>query len=399
MPLVAVLTHMERHGIRVDIAALAALGRDIDRRLHTLKDQIYTSAGGEFNILSPTQLREVLFDRLQLPRKGVRRGKTGLSTDVDVLTRLAAEHPLPAKILEYRGLAKLKSTYVEALPAAVNPRTGRVHTSFNQTVAATGRLSSSDPNLQNIPIRGEDGKRIRAAFIAADGCVLVSADYSQIELRLLAHFSEDPALIAAFERGDDVHARTAADVFGVFPAAVTPDMRRAAKVINFGIIYGMGPQSLGRELGIPAPEAERFIASYFARYAGVRAYLDRARADARQRGYATTLLGRRRALPDLVSPNRALLQAAQRVATNTPIQGSAADLIKMAMVAIDRRLRREHLGAAMISQVHDELLLEVRQADAERTTQVVREEMEKVLPLRVPLRVDVGEGRNWAEAH
>jgi DNA polymerase-1 len=399
MPLTATLAAMERRGVRLDVSALAAMSRELDVRLSALMQEIYTLAGGEFNIASPPQLREVLFDRLQLSRKGVRRGKTGLSTDVDVLTRLAAEHPLPAKILEYRALAKLKSTYVDALPAVVNPATSRLHTSFNQTVAATGRLSSSEPNLQNIPVRGEEGRRIRTAFIAAEGCVLVAADYSQIELRVLAHLSADPVLLAAFQAGDDVHARTAAEVFGVLPGTVTAEMRRAAKVINFGIIYGMGPQRLARELGISLDAAERYIGSYFERHRGVRAYLDATLAAARARGYVTTLLGRRRALPDLSSRHRGIAQAAERTATNTPIQGSAADLIKMAMVAVERRLEAEGLRAGMILQVHDELVFEVAEADRERTMAVVREQMEGVFPLRVPLRVDLGCGRNWAEAH
>jgi len=399
MPLVGVLARMERRGVRLDVGALAQMSREMEVRLAALEREIYELAGGDFNIASPVQLRDVLFERLRLSRQGVRRGKTGLSTDVDVLTRLAAEHPLPAKILEHRTLAKLKSTYVDALPAAVNPRTGRLHTSFNQTVAATGRLSSSDPNLQNIPIRGEEGKRIRAAFIAAEGCVLVGADYSQIELRLLAHLSEDPVLVAAFRSGDDVHARTAAEVFGVLPGAISAEMRRAAKVINFGILYGMGPQRLARELQIPLREAERYIANYFDRYAGVRAYLTRTTAEARDRGYVTTLLGRRRSLPDLASRDRMVAQAAERTAANTPIQGSAADLIKLAMVAIDRRLTAENLCAAMTLQVHDELVLEVAAGDCERTAAIVRQEMEHVFPLKVPLHVDLGMGHSWAEAH
>jgi DNA polymerase-1 len=399
MPLVPILARMEQRGVRLDVAALADMGNEMERRLAALTHEIYTLAGGEFNIGSPIQLREVLFERLGLSRRGVRRGKTGLSTDVDVLTRLAAAHPLPAKILEHRALAKLKSTYVDALPAAVNLVSGRLHTSFNQTVTATGRLSSSDPNLQNIPVRGADGRRIRAAFIAADGCRLLVADYSQIELRVLAHLSGDAVLVAAFQAGDDVHARTAAEIFGVLPATVSPDMRRVAKVINFGIIYGMGAPRLARELGIGVGQAEGYIAQYFARYNGVRAYLDATRETARMRGYVTTLLGRRRSLPDLVSPDRRIAQAAERIAVNTPIQGSAADLIKMAMVAVDRRLAAEHLRAVMILQVHDELVFEVCEEDCEQAAAAVREEMEAVGSLRVPLRVDLGMGRTWAEAH
>ncbi|MFI5398002.1 MAG: DNA polymerase I [Candidatus Binatia bacterium] len=399
MPLVRVLTAMERRGVRLDMEALAQMSRQLEARLDALMQEIYALAGGEFNIASPPQLRTVLFDRLGLSRKGVRRGKTGLSTDVDVLTRLAAEHPLPAKILEYRNLAKLKSTYVDALPAAVDPRTGRLHTSFNQTVTATGRLSSSEPNLQNIPTRGDEGQRIRAAFIGAEGCLILAADYSQIELRILAHLSEDPVLAAAFRAGDDIHARTAAEIFRVQPNAVTPAMRRAAKVINFGIIYGMGPQRLARELSVPLDEAERYITSYFERYAGVRAYIEATQAEARRRGYVTTILGRRRALPDLASGHRGVAQAAERTAINTPIQGSAADLIKMAMVAIDRQVGQEHLRAAMILQVHDELVFEVPGDERERIAAIVREQMEGAFPLNVPLRVDLGWGRNWAEAH
>jgi DNA polymerase-1 len=399
MPLVSVLARMERRGVRIDVDGLARMSEEMAGRLAALEQEIYGLAGGAFNIASPPQLREVLFERLGLSRKGVKRGKTGLSTDVDVLTRLATVHPLPAKILEYRALAKLKSTYVDALPAAVDPRTRRLHTSFNQTVAATGRLSSSDPNLQNIPIRTEEGRRIRAAFIADEGAWLLGADYSQIELRLLAHLSGDPTLVAAFRAGDDVHARTAAEVFGVLPGTVTPDMRRAAKVINFGIIYGMGPQRLARELGIPLGEAERYIASYFERYAGVRAYLEATRAEARARGYVTTLMGRRRSLPDLASRDRSVAQAAERTAANTPIQGSAADLIKLAMVAIERRICQEGLDISMILQVHDELVFEVPADQLDRAKTLVREEMEGVFALRVPLRVDLGVGRNWAEAH
>jgi DNA polymerase-1 len=399
MPLVQVLARMERRGVRLDTAALAQMSRELDGRLALLMDEIYALAGGAFNIASPPQLREVLFDRLGLSRKGVRRGKTGLSTDVDVLTRLAAEHPLPAKILEYRNLSKLKSTYVDALPAAVDARTGRLHTSFNQTVTATGRLSSSEPNLQNIPGRGEAGQRIRAAFIGDDGCGILAADYSQIELRVLAHLSNDAVLLSAFAAGDDIHARTAAEIFHVQPDAITPDMRRAAKVINFGIIYGMGAQRLARELNVSLAEAEQYIASYFERHAGVRAYIETVQGEARRRGYVTTLLGRRRALPDLASRHRGVAQAAERTAINTPIQGSAADLIKMAMVAIDRRLAEERLRATMILQVHDELVFEVAELERERTADLIRAEMEGVYPLKVALRVDIGWGRNWAEAH
>ncbi|MBI4519112.1 MAG: DNA polymerase I [Deltaproteobacteria bacterium] len=399
MPLVQVLTAIERRGVRLDVAALATMSREYEQRLSALAADIYALAGGEFNLNSPPQLRTVLFERLGLSTKGVRRGKTGYSTDVDVLTRLAEAHPVPAKIIEYRGLAKLKSTYIDALPAAVNPATGRLHASLNQTVAVTGRLSSSDPNLQNIPIRGEEGQRIRAAFIADPGNLLLAADYSQIELRVLAHLAGDAALIDAFRAGADIHARTAAEMFGVLPGLVSADMRRAAKVINFGIIYGMGAPRVANELGIPVAEAQRYIDRYFTRYAGVRRFLDETIAKARASGYVTTLYGRRRALPDLASRDRVVAQAAERTATNTPIQGSAADIIKMAMVVVDRRLREHGLHAAMILQVHDELVFEVAAADLEPTRELVRTEMEGVVQLAVPLRVEISSGPDWAKAH
>jgi len=399
MPLTHVLAQMERRGILIDVPRLQGISREFATRLDGLMRDIYDLAGGEFNINSSAQLRTILFDRLGLPKQGVRRGKTGYSTDVDVLTRLARVHQLPAKILDYRALAKLKSTYVDALPAAVNPITGRLHTTFNQTVTATGRLSSSDPNLQNIPVRGDEGRRIRGAFVAPPGHVLLAADYSQIELRILTHLSSDPAFVEAFRTDQDIHLRTAAEVFGVLPGLVSADMRRAAKVINFGIIYGMGHQRLAQELGISLAEAQRYIEQYFSRYAGVRTYMQSVIDQARSLGYVTTIMGRRRAIPEIRGTDRGVVQAAERAATNTPIQGSAADLIKMAMVAVERRLPREHLRAALLLQVHDELLLEVAEPDVEATKSAVREEMEGVMPLSVPLRVDIGVGRTWAEAH
>ncbi len=397
MPLVSVLLAIERRGMRVDVALLRELATEFDRRMEEILKSIYELAGTEFNVGSPPQLREVLFERLRLSTRGVRRGKTGLSTDADVLMRLAEDHPLPAKILDYRNLAKLKSTYVDALPALVDPRTGRIHTSFNQTVAATGRLSSNDPNLQNIPIRTEDGRRIRAAFLPADGSQLVSADYSQIELRVLAHISGDPTLIAAFRAGEDIHVRTAAEVFHVAPAAVSPDNRRAAKVINFGIVYGMGPAALSRQLGVPFDEAQRYIESYFARYPGVQEYVRSTLERGRKLGYVTTLFGRRRFMPDLASHEGGVRQFAERTAVNTPIQGTAADLIKAAMVKIDRRLRESGGTAGMVLQVHDELILEAPEAEVDRTVAIVREEMEGAAELAVPLDVAVGVGASWAE--
>src|SRR6266705_3096210 len=396
MPLAEVLAEMELAGILIDVAALGVLSAEFAAALERLMAEIYALAGMEFNINSPPQLRTVLFERLGISPRGVRRGKTGLSTDVDVLTRLAEQHPLPAKILEYRALAKLKSTYIDALPALVDPATGRLHTSFNQTVAATGRLSSSDPNLQNIPIRSEEGRRIRAAFVAAPGHRLVSADYSQIELRVLAHLSGDQALIDAFASGEDIHARTAAEVFADRPPAAG---RRLAKVMNYGIVYGMGAARAARELGVSQAEAAAYIDRYLGRYPGVRAFIDATIAQARARGYVTTVLGRRRYLPELGARDSAVRQFAERAATNTPIQGSAADLIKLAMLEVRRRLAAAGGGARLLLQVHDELVLEVPADRLAAVESAVRDAMERVFPLRVPLEVDVRHGANWSEAH
>ena len=396
MPLAEVLAEMELAGILLDVPALGRLSGEFAATLERLMTEIYGLAGCEFNIHSPPQLRTVLFERLQISPRGVRRGKTGLSTDVDVLTRLAEQHPLPAKILEYRVLSKLKSTYVDALPALVDPAGGRLHTSFNQTVAATGRLSSSDPNLQNIPIRTDEGRRIRAAFVAAPGHRLLSADYSQIELRLLAHLAEDTALIEAFTSGDDIHARTAAEVFSDRSPA---DGRRLAKVMNYGIVYGMGSARAGRELGVSNAEAAAYIERYLGRYPGVRRFVETTVQEARARGWVSTVLGRRRYLPELGARDPAVRQFAERAATNTPIQGSAADLIKLAMLEVRRRLASAGLRERMLLQVHDELVLEVPAAEVDRATSAVRDAMEGVWPLRVPLRVDVRDGANWSEAH
>ena len=399
MPLVTVLARMETRGVRIDAERLRVLGGELEARMQVLLDEIHSLAGGPFNVNSPPQLREVLFERLKISARGVRRGKTGLSTDVDVLTRLAHEHPLPQKILDYRSLSKLKSTYVDTLPLLVDPKTGRIHTSFNQTVAATGRLSSSDPNLQNIPVRTEEGRRLRAAFLPAPGHRLISADYSQIELRVLAHLSGDPTLASAFRHGEDIHLRTAAEVFHVDPANVDPEQRRAAKVINFGILYGMGPASLSKELDVPLEEAKSYIERYFARYPSVAAYRSATLEQARTKGYVTTLFGRRRFIPDLNSPEGGIRQFAERTAVNTPIQGTAADLIKVAMVRIDCRLREAGSGAGMILQVHDELILEVPEGEVESVVDLVRNEMERAAELAVPLEVVVGVGSNWAEIH
>lgn len=397
VPLVLVLARMELAGIRVDRKLLATLSEEFGRQRKVLEAEIYALAGEEFNLSSPQQLQTILFDKLGLPRG--KKTKTGSSTDSSVLEALADRFPLPAKILAYRAFAKLQNTYVDALPKLIHPRTGRIHTSFNQTVTATGRLSSSNPNLQNIPVRSEEGRRIRMAFIPERGHVLLSADYSQIELRLLAHLSQDPVLIESFQKEQDVHARTAAELFGVPLEAVSADQRRQAKTINFGIIYGMGAQRLARSLGIPLKTAQTYIAEYFARYRGIKEYMDDVVAEAKKRGYVTTLLGRRRYVPDLQSQNAQLASAAERVAINTPIQGTAADLMKMAMVAIDRRLTDEKLRTRMLLQVHDELVFEVPEDEVERVKRMVREVMERVMTLRVPLVVELGVGTNWAEAH
>jgi DNA polymerase-1 len=356
-----------------------------------------------FNINSTQQLGRILFDKLEIQKaqgiKRVRKTKTGYSTDVAALEQFK-EHPLVRKMLEYRQLAKLKSTYVDALPQLANPDTGRVHTSYNQTVTATGRLSSSDPNLQNIPARTELGREIRKAFIAGtDERCLLSADYSQIELRILAHLSQDATLMESFRLGEDVHRRTASKIFGVAPEAVTPEQRARAKTINFGVIYGMGPLRLAREIDISLEEAKHFIDAYFATYPGVHRYTTESVNKARERGYATTLLGRRRYLPELFSDNQGVRVAAEYMAVNTPVQGSSADLIKMAMINIRSRLRRDKLTAQMLLQVHDELVFEVPLAELDVVKRLVVEEMERAIQLAVPIKADVGAGRNWFEAH
>ncbi|MBW2594681.1 MAG: DNA polymerase I [Deltaproteobacteria bacterium] len=397
MPLVGVLASMEKKGVLLDCELLGEISRGLGERLGVSEEKIYGLAEEEFNINSPKQLQAILFDRLGLPRG--RKTKAGYSTDVDVLTNLARSYELPAEILEYRGMAKLKSTYVDALPALVNPETGRVHTSYNQTVTATGRLSSSNPNLQNIPIRTAEGKRIRQAFIAPEGCEIVSADYSQIELRILAHLSGDKLLIEAFESGEDVHAKTASDIFGVFPGMVSEEMRRQAKVINFGVIYGMSPFGLARELGISQKRAKDYIDEYFSRFSGVRGFIEETLVKAGERGFVTTLLNRRRYIPEIKSGNVQVRQFAERTAINTPIQGTAADLIKVAMLNIAGGIREKRLSASMIMQVHDELVFEVPAWEKEEVMNLVRREMEKVITLKVPLKVEIASGRNWDEAH
>jgi DNA polymerase-1 len=342
-------------------------------------------------------LSRILFEKLKLPR--LKRTKTGTSTDIEVLTKLAQQHDLPLEVLAYRSLSKLKSTYIDALPRLINHRTGRVHTSYNQTVTATGRLSSSDPNLQNIPIRSGEGKRIRQAFIPEEGSLMISADYSQIELRILAHLTQDTDLCEAFHRDEDIHARTASNIFGIPLGDVTPEMRRQAKVINFGIIYGMSAFGLGKELDVELKVASAYIDGYFQRYGGVKEYIDSSLRKAREKGYVTTLFGRRRYLPEINSSNHMARNAAERTAINTPIQGTAADLIKVAMIKIHGRLKDLNLSTKMIMQVHDELVFECPEGELEPASQVIREGMEGAMKSSVPLRVSIAHGRNWNEAH
>ena len=400
LPLAHVLANIELRGIQLDTDKLREIGLEVGKQLAALEAEIHALAGMPFNINSPKQLADVLFGKLSLPV--VRKTKTGPSTDADTLEELAALHPVPAKIVDYRVLSKLKGTYIDALPALVNPGTGRLHTSFNQAVAATGRLSSSNPNLQNIPIRSDVGRRIREAFVAKPGHVLVSADYSQIELRILAHFSQDPAFLDAFRSGEDIHQRTAAEVFGVPPASVTPEHRRIAKAINFGLAFGQSDFGLAQVLRIPRAQARTYIQSYFARYAGVKAYMDRAILEARETAEVVTLLGRRRPLPEIRATRAQDRAYAERIARNTPIQGSAADLLKLAMIRVDDVIEAgasPARDAALLLTVHDELVFEVPQEVAEEFKHWVKGEMEAVYKLDVPLVVDVGSGTTWSEAH
>ncbi len=399
VPLLRVLSKMERAGVRVDVAKLAALSTQLAGQLGDIEARIHGLAGESFNIGSPRQLQRILFEKLKLPP--TKKTKTGFSTDESVLEDLAAQgHEMPAEILTYRRLFKLKSTYVDSLPELVHPETGRIHTTFNQIVAATGRLSSQSPNLQNIPVRTPEGREIRAAFIPAEGQLLLSADYSQIELRVLAHFSADPGLVAAFRQGADIHVRTASQVFGLPEAEVSAEQRSRTKAINFGIIYGQSSFGLARTLGIAQAEAAQHIKAYFERYPGVKRFLDRAVAEARDRGYAETLYGRRRYLPDLHSRNRVQRAAAQRMAANSVLQGTAADLIKRAMVQIDRKLGQAGAPEGrMILQVHDELVFDVAPADLDAFGELVCGEMQSVAQLEVPLEVHMGSGRSWIEAH
>jgi DNA polymerase-1 len=399
LPLVPVLLRMEMRGVAVDIERLKALSRSFEHRLEALETGIYAMAGERFNIQSSQQLGYILFEKFKLPAQKKTKKKTGYSTDVDVLTALAGQHELPAMILKHRALAKLKSTYTDALVGLVHPETGRIHTSYHQTVTATGRLSSSDPNLQNIPIRTEEGREIRRAFVPRPGWRLLSADYSQIELRILAHCSEDETLIRSFREDEDIHTRTASEVFQVEADRIGPELRRQAKAINFGIIYGMSAFGLARQLEISQKMARIYIDSYFARYPGVKRFLDDTVAAARQARRTSTLLGRIRLLPDITHSNPMVRQAAERTAINTPIQGSAADLIKVAMIRIDEALAREGFQAAMLLTVHDELVFEVPPDEAEAVGRRVRDVMEGVWRLKVPLKVNLACGDNWADAH
>jgi DNA polymerase-1 len=397
LPLAPVLADMERIGIGVDPKALDRMSQTMETELRRLESEIWELAACEFNVNSPTQLAEVLFDKLNL-QVAAKRGRAKMrSTAVEILQELSAQHVLPGKVIEYREIAKLKSTYVDALPKLIHPQTGRLHTSFSQTTAATGRLSSSDPNLQNIPIRTELGREIRAAFAAEKGKILLSADYSQIELRVMAHFSQDPVLIEAFRNGEDIHARTAQEVFGVGPLAQTAEHRRAAKAINFGIIYGLSPFGLAQQLGIPQKEAAQFINAYFTRYRGVKVFLDNVLVETRKTAVAKTMFGRIRPITEIHSPQMQLRNFAERTALNSPLQGTAADLIKLAMINIDRRLASEKFEARMILQVHDELLFEAPLEEKGRLEKLVRKEMEGVHELAVPLAVEVCSGPNWRD--
>src|SRR5271156_2897842 len=397
LPVAAVLAEVERTGIRVDPQALDAMSLTMEKEVRRLEKEIWELAGVEFNVNSPTQLAEILFDKLSL-QGPFRRGRGRVrSTAADVLEDLAEQHAMPAKIIEYREVAKLKSTYVDTLPKLIHRETGRLHTSFSLTGTATGRLSSSDPNLQNIPIRTELGRQIRAAFVAEPGKILLAADYSQIELRVMAHFSNDPVLLEAFRTGEDIHARTAQEVFGVGPMAQTGEHRRAAKAINFGIIYGLSAFGLAQQLNIAQKEAAQFIAAYFARYREVKAYLDRVLVETRKTEMAKTMFGRIRPIPEINSPQVQLRNFAERTALNSPLQGTAADLIKLAMIAIDRRLVEEKFKAKMILQVHDELLFEAPPKEKGKLEKLVREEMEGVYKLAVPLVVEICSGPNWRD--
>ena len=399
MPLVPVLAYMEKNGVRVDTEALKETSRHFTARMKQIEEEVHQLAGGEFNISSPKQVGEVLFDKLKIVSKA-KKTKTGqYVTSEEVLESLRSKHPIVEKILDYRGLKKLLSTYIDALPLLINPETGKIHTSFNQTVTATGRLSSSNPNLQNIPIRNEDGKEIRKAFIPEEGCEFFSADYSQIELRIMAHLSGDTNMIEAFREGDDIHAATAAKVYKISLEEVTREQRSKAKTANFGIIYGISVFGLAERMNVPRSEAKELIEGYFQTYPQIKEFMDKSIEKARENGYIETVFGRKRFLPDITSHNAVVRGYAERNAINAPIQGSAADIIKVAMVNIYRRFLEENLRSKMILQVHDELNFSVYPEEKEKVQQIVIEEMEKAYAMQVPLRADCGWGKNWLEAH
>jgi DNA polymerase-1 len=398
MPSSACLFTIERNGVLIDSAMLNKQSNEIGLKLIALENQAYELAGQPFNLASPKQLQEILFDKLGIkPTKKTPSGTP--STDEDVLQELALDHPLPKVLLEYRGLAKLKSTYTDKLPKMINPATGRVHTSYNQAVAITGRLASSDPNLQNIPVRSAEGRRIREAFIAPKGAHIVSADYSQIELRIMAHLSQDAGMLQAFTNNEDIHRHTAAEVFGVEPDAVDSEQRRYAKVINFGLIYGMSAFGLAQNLNIERSAAASYIERYFARYPGVKAYMENTRQIAKKQGYVETYFGRRLWVPEINSANVQRRNGAERAAINAPMQGTAADLIKLAMIAVDTWLKEAGLKAKLIMQVHDELVLEVPDNELELVKKTLPELMQNVTKLDVPLLAEVGVGSNWESAH
>jgi DNA polymerase-1 len=398
-PLSEVLADMELEGVKIDVPMLEAYGKELTDDIVGIESKIYEAAGAQFNINSPAQLGDILFNKLGIPT-GKKTSTGKFSTNEEVLSNLASEHEAPRLVLEYRGLAKLKSTYVDALPQLVNARTGRVHTSYNQSVAATGRLSSSNPNLQNIPIRTEKGREIRRAFIPEDGFKLMSADYSQIELRIIASIAEDDAMLAAFERGEDIHARTAAEVFGLDDISkVTPDQRRKAKEVNFGIPYGVSAFGLAQRLGISNGEGRQMIDAYFERFPGIKEYISKTVAFAKDNEYVKTLTGRRRYIPEINSGNQNSRGFAERTAINMPIQGTAADLIKIAMISIHRLIKDGNYRSRMLMQVHDELVFEIHESELDTLPELIRRHMEEAMPIGVPLNVEMGIADNWLEAH
>jgi DNA polymerase-1 len=395
IPLIPVLVRMERNGVTLNVGMLKDISQELGKQLVGQENEIYKDVGHRFNINSPQQLGTVLFEELELP--SARRTKKGYSTDASVLDRLKKVHPVVEHVLEYRQLMKLKSTYVDALPTMIDPSTGRLHTSFNQMTTATGRLSSSEPNLQNIPIRGEWGQKIRRAFIAEPPSLLLGGDYSQVELRILAHLSQDAGLLEAFMHNEDIHTATASEVFNVSPEDVTSDMRRVAKTVNFGVAYGMSDYGLEQATELSREEARHFITSYFERYPGVKDYIESTKHQARERGYVQTLLGRRRYIPEINSPNQQVRAAAERMAINMPVQGTAADIVKLAMIRLHGEIERRGLKSKMILQVHDELLFEVLPDELGEMRNMLGDIMSGAVELDVPLKVDIEIGRNWGE--